>query len=87
MMTPAETIETDLPEHDPVSTFATFAKAPSNHPPRILIFYGSLRPMSFSRYLAEECGRGARAMASAIHQFHRHQARARLSPPFPRRGV
>jgi len=41
--TAIETIEADLPEHDPISTFATFAKAPSSHPPRILILYGSLR--------------------------------------------
>ena len=69
MMTPAETIETDLPEHDPDSTFATFAKAPSNHQPRILILYGSLRPKSFSRYLAEECGRVLTAFGAEVRIY------------------
>jgi len=66
---PAETIEADLPEHDPVSTFATFAKAPSSHPPRILILYGSLRPKSFSRYLAEECGRVLTAFGAEVRIY------------------
>ncbi|MBX9455121.1 MAG: NAD(P)H-dependent oxidoreductase, partial [Rhizobium sp.] len=29
----------------------------STHPPRILILYGSLRPVSYSRLLAQEAGR------------------------------
>ena len=29
----------------------------ANHPPRILVLYGSLRPVSYSRKLAEEGAR------------------------------
>ena len=32
-------------------------KAPSSHPPRILLLYGSLRERSFSRLVVEECQR------------------------------
>jgi arsenic resistance protein ArsH len=65
----ADTIERDLPHHDPASTFATFAKAPSTHPPRILILYGSLRPKSFSRYLAEECERVLSAFGAEVRVY------------------
>ncbi len=66
---PVDTIDTDLPAHDPASTFATFARAPSAHPPRILILYGSLRPKSFSRYLAEECGRVLTAFGADVRIY------------------
>ncbi|HEY0251768.1 MAG TPA: arsenical resistance protein ArsH [Kofleriaceae bacterium] len=69
MTTAPDTIEADLPPHSPASTFATFAKAPSSHPPRVLILYGSLRPKSFSRYLAEECGRVLTAFGCEVRIF------------------
>lgn len=62
-------IEDDLPPHDTERTFATFAKTPSTHPPRVLILYGSLREKSFSRYLSEECGRVLRAFGCEVKTF------------------
>ncbi|HEY4178730.1 MAG TPA: arsenical resistance protein ArsH [Kofleriaceae bacterium] len=69
MTTPVETIENDLPAHDPRSTFDTFAKVPSSHPPKILILYGSLRTKSFSRYLAEECERVLTAFGADVRVY------------------
>ncbi|HEY4244766.1 MAG TPA: arsenical resistance protein ArsH [Kofleriaceae bacterium] len=69
MTPPTDTIEADLPPHDPLATFATFAKAPSTHPPRVLILYGSLREKSFSRYLAEECGRVLSAFGADVRIY------------------
>jgi arsenical resistance protein ArsH len=66
---PVDLIETDLPDHEPTRTFATFAKAPSTHPPRILILYGSLRGKSYSRYLSEECGRVLRAFGAEVRTY------------------
>ena len=63
------TIEDDLPAHDPATTFATFAKAPSTHPPRILVLYGSLREKSFSRYLSEECTRVLRRFGAEVRTY------------------
>lgn len=69
MTQPGDRIEADLPAHGPVSTFATFARTPSAHPPRILILYGSLREKSFSRYLAEECGRVLTAFGAEVRTY------------------
>jgi arsenic resistance protein ArsH len=68
-MDPHDRIEADLPAHDPTATFATFAKSPSMHAPRILILYGSLREKSFSRYLAEECGRVLQAFGAEVRTY------------------
>src|SRR5688572_28359962 len=68
-MEPADRTEADLPAHAPAATFATFAKTPSTHAPRILILYGSLREKSFSRYLAEECGRVLRAFGADVRTY------------------
>ena len=46
------------------------ASAPSNHPPKILFLYGSLRERSFSRLLAEEAQRIAEAMGCETRFFH-----------------
>lgn len=62
-------IEADLPPLDPASTFASFARSPSPHPPRILILYGSLRENSFSRYLSEECGHVLRAFGADVRTY------------------
>src|SRR6187200_3075961 len=40
-----------------------------NHPPRILILYGSLRERSFSRFLAEEAGRILTRMGAQVRIF------------------
>jgi arsenic resistance protein ArsH len=65
-------IEDDLPPCDPLSTVATFSRAPSTHAPRVLILYGSLREKSFSRYLAEECGRVLTAFGADVRTFDPH---------------
>lgn len=42
----------------------------SNHPPRILLLYGSLRPRSFSRLVVEECARLLQAMGAEARVFN-----------------
>ena len=44
-------------------------QAPVDHPPRILILYGSLRERSFSRFLAEEAGRILTRMGAEVRIF------------------
>lgn len=46
------------------------AKAPSAHPPRILMLYGSLRERSFSRLVTEEAARLLRAMGAEVRIFN-----------------
>ena len=47
-------------------------RALSNHAPRILLLYGSLRERSFSRLLAEEAARLLRAMGAETRNFNPH---------------
>lgn len=68
-MDPVDLIESDLPDHEPARTLASFARTPSTHPPRVLILYGSLREKSFSRYLSEECGRVLRAFGAEVRTY------------------
>jgi arsenic resistance protein ArsH len=49
---------------------ALFTDQRYNHPPRILLLYGSLRQRSFSRLLAEEAARLLRRMGAEIKFFH-----------------
>ncbi|RYZ93420.1 MAG: arsenical resistance protein ArsH, partial [Proteobacteria bacterium] len=44
-------------------------KTYSKHPPKILILSGSLRPKSFSRLLAAECGRILELMGAEVRFF------------------
>ena len=44
--------------------------APSTHPPRILLLYGSLRERSFSRLLSEEAARLLNAMGCETRTFN-----------------
>ncbi|WP_330997636.1 arsenical resistance protein ArsH [Burkholderia stagnalis] len=44
--------------------------APSTHPPRILLLYGSLRERSFSRLLIEEAARLLSAMGAEVRVFN-----------------
>ena len=44
-------------------------RVPFDHPPRILILYGSLRERSFSRFLAEEAGRILTRMGAEVRVF------------------
>jgi arsenic resistance protein ArsH len=48
------------------------ANSLQNHPPRILLLYGSLRERSFSRLLAEEAERLLRAMGCETRFFNPH---------------
>ncbi|QWD77970.1 arsenical resistance protein ArsH [Polynucleobacter sp. MWH-Svant-W18] len=48
------------------------AGAPLNHPPKILLLYGSLRERSFSRLLAEEAERILKAMGCETKFFNPH---------------
>lgn len=47
-----------------------FPAAPSAHPPRILLLYGSVRPRSFSRLLTLEAERLLRALGADTRLFH-----------------
>ena len=56
----------DMPDADKL------AIAGSEHPPRILILYGSLRPQSFSRKLALEAERLLQQFGAETRVFHAH---------------
>lgn len=49
-----------------------FANAPSEHAPRILLLYGSLRERSFSRLVVEEAARLLEAMGAETRIFNPH---------------
>ncbi len=68
----SDRIDDDLPPHSVASTLASFARPPSTHPPRVLILYGSLRARSFSRLLAEECGRVLTAFGAEVRIYDPH---------------
>jgi arsenic resistance protein ArsH len=48
------TLEAELPPHDVEGVLASLRRAPSKHAPRVLVLYGSLRPISYSKKLALE---------------------------------
>jgi arsenic resistance protein ArsH len=54
---------------DPVDQGRLETVAPSTHPPRILLLYGSLRARSFSRLLVEEAARILRALGCETRIF------------------
>ena len=56
----------DMPDADKL------AIAGSEHPPRILVLYGSLRPQSFSRKLALEAERLLQQFGAETRVFHPH---------------
>ncbi len=58
------------PEHFQVPDLSRLQHPPSQHPPRILLLYGSLRPRSFSRLLVEESVRLLQAMGAEVKVFH-----------------
>ena len=62
-----------FPEHTVASTLADLnARAPADHPPRVLMLYGSLRERSFSRLLAEEAGRVLTHLGAEVRFFDPH---------------
>lgn len=63
-------ITDDLPPHSVASMLAELGLADaSDHPPRVLVLYGSLREQSFSRYLAEEASRVLEAFGAEVQRF------------------
>ncbi|KQP88881.1 NADPH-dependent FMN reductase [Methylobacterium sp. Leaf113] len=61
------------PAHFAVPVPADLAVArPFAHAPRFLILYGSLRPRSFSRFLAYEAARLLEAMGGEVRLYHAH---------------
>ena len=65
----SDRIDDDLPPHSVATTLASLAGPSQTHPPRVLILYGSLRARSFSRFLAEECGRVLTAFGAEVRIF------------------
>lgn len=67
----------DLPHLDldllPAPDLARLTCTANDHPPRILILYGSLRPQSFSRKLALEAERILRHLGAETRVFDPHQ--------------
>jgi arsenic resistance protein ArsH len=67
-------LTTTLPQleaaHFRLPDAAALRPAPSTHAPRIALLYGSLRPRSFSRLLAEEAARLLQAMGAETRIFN-----------------
>ena len=68
----ADTIEHDLPQHSVHSVLEQLERPASTHPPRVLILYGSLRDVSFSRKLALECERVLTAFGAEVRIYDPH---------------
>lgn len=62
-------IDEDLPEHSVASVMDSLGLAGSRHPPKILILYGSLRAISYSRKLALEAARVLRKFGAEVRIF------------------
>ena len=75
--------QTDVPLYDPnmlrrIDFSALAGPEDDGHAPRILLLYGSLRPQSYSRAVAEEGARVLRARhPEAAPAAARHEAGAR----------
>lgn len=67
-----QTIEADLPPHTVASTLAALGISGSDHPPRILVLYGSLRELSYSRKLALEVERVLTHFGAEVRVFDPH---------------
>ena len=64
-----QTIEADLPDHSVASSLKALNVTGSDHPPRILVLYGSLREVSFSRNLALEVERVLAHFGAEVRVF------------------
>ena len=60
-------IVAELFERPSHARFAAFA--PSSHPPRFLLLYGSVRERSYSRFLAQEAGRLLQALGGEVRIY------------------
>ncbi len=63
------TIESDLPNHSVASVMQALELSGSQHAPRILVLYGSLRPISYSRKLALEVERVLTHFGAEVRLF------------------
>lgn len=59
-----------IQEHLPLPSQDQLSSAKSNHPPRILLLYGSLRQRSFSRLVIEESARLLERMGAEVRIFN-----------------
>lgn len=64
-----DTIDADLPEHSVHSVQKELGIEGSIHPPRILVLYGSLREVSYSKKLALEVERVLSKFGADVHLF------------------
>ena len=62
-------IEHDLPEHTVAGTVRDLSTTISTHRPRVLVLYGSLREVSYSRKLALEVERVLSAFGAEVRVF------------------
>jgi arsenic resistance protein ArsH len=69
MVRVVDTIETDLPAHTVASVLKELGIEGSLRPPRILVLYGSLREISFSKKLALEVERVLAAFGAEVRIF------------------
>jgi arsenic resistance protein ArsH len=69
MVPRVDLIDSDLPPHSVESVAAALSSSGSTHPPRILILYGSLREVAFSRKLALEVERVLTAFGAEVRVF------------------
>lgn len=67
-----ETIEADLPPHTVASVMQALGIEGPDHPPRILVLYGSLREVSYSRKLAHEARRVLDHWGAEVRVFDPH---------------
>lgn len=65
----ADLIEHDLPEHTVAGTVRDLSTTISTHRPRVLVLYGSLREVSYSRKLALEVERVLSAFGAEVRVF------------------
>ncbi|PRQ03405.1 FMN-dependent NADPH-azoreductase [Enhygromyxa salina] len=72
MVRDVQTIDADLPDHTVASTLDALGIQGSDHPPRILVLYGSLREVSFSRKLALEVERVLSHFGAEVRVFDPH---------------
>ena len=82
--------QTDVPLYDPnmlrpIDFSALAGPGDDGHAPRILLLYGSLRPQSYSRAVAEEGARILRALGCETKFFGPHRRRG--GPPRLRQRV
>ncbi|MFT5456419.1 MAG: arsenic resistance protein ArsH [Myxococcota bacterium] len=68
-----DTITDALPPHSVRQTLDDLGiPTASDHPPRVLVLYGSLREQSYSRFLAEEVRRVLEAFGAEVRVFDPH---------------